>query len=147
MNTSDHDTIFRLKNVHKEKSWRAIAVAWGRDPSYAATLSRAANGGHISIAEENFIRARLGLFSKPHTAPAPVCQTCGVVHAVGDCHGVDGEPVILPDGARIVSPAKTRRKRKRYWRPAIPPELRDELEPIIKKFISTRTAAAPPGKN
>jgi len=70
-----------------------------------ATLSRIARGvGPVSLAAENEVRAALGLAPIiPATAPAPVCQRCGIVHAVGDCHGIEGEPVILPPWARVVN--------------------------------------------
>ena len=74
---------------------------------------------------------------EPETAAAPVCPTCGMVHAVGDCHGVTGEPVILPAGYTVRPEAKPRKPRKRRddWRPRIPRSLRAELEPIIKQAI------------
>lgn len=49
------------------------------------------------------------------------CPTCGQLHQVGDCHGQAGAVAILPPGARIVTPAPPR-KRKRYRTMRYPPE-------------------------
>ena len=47
------------------------------------------------------------------TIPAIPCPTCGQLHQVDDCHGVSGEPVIVPVGARVVQPKPPGPKRER----------------------------------
>ena len=51
-----------------------------------------------------------------HTMLAIPCPTCGQLHQVDDCHGQAGEPVMLPEGARIVQPRAQRKPARRRWR-------------------------------
>lgn len=61
------DTAARLAERHTTASWRALAVALGYDPTYAATLSAAARRvpGAMTRAAENDLRQRLGLPARP----------------------------------------------------------------------------------
>ena len=49
------------------------------------TLSRALNGGSVSQAAENAIRAGLGLPACAYAVPP--CPACGGLHVVADCQG------------------------------------------------------------
>lgn len=100
-----------------------------------ATLSRIARGvGPVSLETENGVRVALGLEPIiPTTATAPVCPHCGIVHVVGDCGGVDGEPVIVPNGARIV-----RKRQPRPQPPAWVTEAADNLESLRQPWPGSR---------
>ena len=120
------ETTKRLRE-RKNGSFAKLRAELGVSVS-KATLSRIARGvGPVSLATENEVRAALGLPAIiPATAPAPVCPHCGVVHAVDDCGGVPGLPVILPLDARIV-----RRKRKRPAPPAWVSQATNNLQSLL----------------
>ena len=101
---------------------------WGR---WSALFSRVLKGYSVSARARNEVRVFLGL--EPEMLPVPVlpCPTCGKVHTY-NC----GREVVKPKPANKPKRSKRKpRKRKRYWRPAIPAELRHELEPQIKRLM------------
>jgi len=83
----------------------------------AATLQHwAAGRGRIADdMVERLISGSLIYVDITDAIPAIPCPTCGQLHQVDDCHGQDGEPVIVPAGARVVQakPASTKPRRKR----------------------------------
>jgi len=122
----DETTVTRLCEAKEasELSWRWLARLLGFDAQpWAARLSAVARGkpGCISEELENVLRIRLGLdeIDWPTYALAPVCPTCGAIHAVGDCGGVQGKAVILPSDAEVRR-KPTPRKRAKAYRPWLP---------------------------
>ena len=71
--------------------------------------------GHVSLANENRIRAVLNLPPLPAPVPVDPCPDCGSVHHAR-CHGNDGPVVVLAATERVVK-AGGGRKRKRLVRP------------------------------
>ena len=116
----DHELCKYLEKTHAVFSWRQMVKILDVPISHA-TLSDIARGkDNISRDKLNLIRAALGWPLLPHPALAPyLCPTCGAIHAVGDCGGMQGKPVILPVGAEVRRRAKER-KRKAAYRPWLP---------------------------
>jgi hypothetical protein len=86
------------------------------------TLSRALNGGPVSVYAENNIREALGL-EAVKTCVVEACPSCSGAHGEKlDCHGKPvAQVVILTDNERVVSRGKPR-NRKRYHRPCMDDE-------------------------
>jgi hypothetical protein len=82
-----------LNNLHMQKSWREIAQELG--VVSFGVLYAIANGKQIGIETLNVIREELGWPKLIHPALAPyLCTTCGKLHAVGDCKGIQGVPIM-----------------------------------------------------
>jgi transcriptional regulator with XRE-family HTH domain len=116
----DNELSEYLAETHATFSWRQIKKVLGVPVSHA-TLSDIARGkDNISRDKLNLIRAALGWPLLPHPALEPyLCKTCGAIHAVGDCGGVQGKAVILPSDAEVRR-KPTPRKRAKAYRPWLP---------------------------
>ena len=91
----------RQKGVY---SWAAIGEILGTNKGTAWEIAH----GKRNPTQEQIMRwmfwETFGSMQDYHTIPAIPCPTCGDLHQADDCHGVQGQVVIVPAGARIVQP-------------------------------------------
>ena len=111
-------TIEAISKLKPGLTWRKLAVNLGYPDNVGASLCNLAHGraGQFTFDGEQELRRRLSLPPLLPSYTVPACPSCGSVHT-GDCHGLQGEVVIVPAGARIVQPkapsSKPARKRDR----------------------------------
>lgn len=101
--------IAEINNLRKQgETWEMIGELMGKSPAYAFLVARGDRDVSREAMDTWIVQYRKGYAGQK---PVQICPTCGEVHAVDDCHGKDGQPVILGDGEKvaIVRPQGARR--------------------------------------
>ncbi len=114
MTTHTQSSILTFYQSHKpDFSWQDIADILNTNKGTAWEIAH----GKRTPTQDQELRWMFWLTFGPsadyRTIPAIPCPTCGQLHQVNDCHGQDGEPVIVPAGARIVQSKTTQPRRHR----------------------------------
>ena len=104
--------------------------------------------GHVSLANENRIRAVLNLPPLPAPVPIPPCPDCGSVHHAR-CHGNGGACVVLAQTERVVTARPPAKRPRRLVRPVATPTqnsrrlaLGDTWRAIIEAGLAAREAVS-----